>query len=233
MNQRGKYAILVASSLLFWCAMARTQTSPYVEIVGESSACDRVPWGPFYDSTEVKQPTVPAKCSLGNSTSSASADIINLSPGEMAEVTAQNGAGANARAEGVQTAILKPPKGFTGKSVTVSYKDAYSWSISGVGPGTGKAKACIGFAPPGTIMCQEHTDNGSGTPVISGSVPVPKSSKGFRLTVLEQAYAEAAGNEPAPPLEPTVTVSVGANAVPVLILPKGWTCKYDSGNPCP
>lgn len=233
MNLEWKNAVLIASSLLFWCGAICAQTSPYVEIDGESSACSRVIWGPKVGTLDVKQPPVPAKCSLGNSTSGGSADIVDLGPGENAAVTAQNGAGANARAEAVQTLILKPPKGFTGKKVTLSYESFYSWSISGVGPGTGTAKLCIGFAPPGTITCQTEVNNGSGTPKISSTVVVPKSAKGFRLTILEQAYAEAAGNEPAPPVEPTVEVKAGAIAVPTVTLPKGWTCKYDSGNPCP
>jgi hypothetical protein len=67
----------------------------------------------------------------------------------------------------------------------------------------------------------------------TGAVTVTKSSKGFRVKIMEQAYAEAAGNAPPPPTEPVVNVTATMDARPTLILPKGWKCKYDTGYECP
>jgi hypothetical protein len=234
MKLPGKQTALVVSSLLFCCSAARAQAY-YEQVKGQSHACAPQEYseGPIASTKKITDQTPPNSCPLGNASSSATADLDYLDAGQIATVSAQNGAGANAQAEAVQTATFKPPKGFIGTTIRISYKNSYGWSISGVGPGTGTAKSCIGFAPPGTVHCQPHTTNGSGSSFTTGAVTVTKSSKGFQLKIMEQASAEAAGNAPAPPTEPVVNVTATMDAKPTLILPKGWTCKYNTLNPCP
>ena len=234
MKLQGKQLILLVSSLAFCCSVARAQTY-YEQVTGQSHACAAEEYSPppVHSLKKTTGQTPPNSCTEGSASSTATADLDYLDAGQIATVSAQNGAGANARAEVVQTATLIPPKGFTKPSINIPYKNSYGWSISGVGPGTGTAKSCLGFAPPGTMQCQPHTTNGSGTEMTEGAVKVTKSSKGFRVKILEQAYAEAAGNAPAPPTEPVVNVTATMDDRPTLILPKGWKCKYDTGYECP
>lgn len=230
MKLRGKRLILLVSSLLFCCSVARSQTFS-TSIQGLAITCTEKSYSQTARGNITDQ--VSDSCPEGSASSSATATLDYLDAGEIAQVSAQNAAGATARAESIQTATLKPPKGFTGNTVQFSYKSYYGWSVAGVGPGTGSAKSCIGFAQLSARVCQLNPTNGSGTATMHGTFKLTKSSKGFQLTILEQAYAEAAGNAPPPLTEPVVSVKATINPKPTLILPKGWTCNYDSGNPCP
>jgi hypothetical protein len=230
MKLRGKQLILLVSTLVLCCSVARSQTFS-TSVQGVAITCTQKSYSQIARGTITDQ--VSDSCPDGSASSSATATLDDLGAGEIAQVSAQNGAGATARAESIQTATLKPPKGFTGNTVQFSYKNYYGWSVSGVGPGTGFAKSCIGFAQLSARVCQLNPNNGSGAATMHGTFKLTKSSKGFQLTILEQAYAEAAGNAPPPPTEPVVSVKATISANPTLILPKGWTCKYDSGSPCP
>jgi hypothetical protein len=186
-----------------------------------------------YAKTDTKDitDTISDSCTDGSAsaTSTASLDISNI-----AIATAQNGAGATAQGIATQTATLIPPKGFTGKTVLFSYTDIFALSLSGVGPGIGKAEACIGFVNLGDRTCHYIDTNGTSKNTIHGTYKLTKLPvSGFKLTIETQAYAEAAGTAPPPPTEPLVAAKAITRGNPTLILPKGWKCKYDSGTPCP
>jgi len=241
MKLLGKQAVLVVSSVVFCCSFARTQNpdtqsqlgNPYTHIAGNATTCTEMKYDQVGHETISDQKQ--DKCSLGNAKSRSLAALANVDKGfgEVASVLARNGGGAAGRAEAVQTAILTPPKGFKGTQVQFSFKSLVGWIIQGVeGVATGHAQICIAVINLHDVMCQEPSSNGEGKLILHGSFPLKKSSKGFYLTIWEQAYAEAAGHSPAPPVLPPVKVFATTVAVPKLHLPKGWTCKFDSGTKC-
>jgi hypothetical protein len=227
MKLRGQQSILLVSSLVLYCSVGWTQTF-YTNIQGTAVTCTRKDYseaarGDISDQTS-------DSCQGGNASVSSSA---SLDTHQIAKASAQNGGAAGASAKALQTATLIPPKGFTGKTVVFSYTNIWALNLSGVGPGTGMAKACVGFPQLGDRVCQATETNGPSSGTMHGTFKLTKSSGGFKLSIENIAYAEAAGNAPPPPIEPLVSAGAIIQSNPTLILPKGWKCKYDSGTSCP
>jgi hypothetical protein len=218
---------LTLASLVLYCSVAWSQTFS-TKVMGNAGSCTVNK----YSLTGKKdiQDQASDSCPLGAASASSSA---SLDTHLISMTSEQNAAGATAAAYATQTATLKPPKGFKGSSVKFSYGDPYALKLSGLGPPTGLAKACWRIAQLNFTGCVGRVSNGTSSGAVNHAFTLKKSSKGFQLTISKEAYSEVTGHAPPPPVTPAATGGVITTAVPHLILPKGWTCKYDSGNACP
>jgi hypothetical protein len=226
MKLRGQQSILLVSSLVLYCSVGWTQTFN-TNIQGTVIACTRKNYleSARGDISDQKSDS----CQEGNSSVSSSA---SHNTHQIAKADAQNNGFATSSANALQTATLIPPKGFTGKTVVFSYTNIWALNVSGVGPGTGMAKVCVAFPKLGDRACHTET-NGTSSGTMHGTFKLTKSSRGFKLSIENLAYAEANGSAPPPPIEPVVSAGAIIQSNPTLILPKGWKCKYDSGTSCP
>jgi len=174
-------------------------------------------------------------CQDGTATASSSASLDlglkalgSATAGGKDDTPASSGAATSAH----QTATLIPPKGFTGTKVPVSFdNDIYAVQISGLAGGGSTAAAGVCWVLPTSSsapLCKTISTNGSDSGKISAKFVVNKSKSGFKVFILKDATIDIKSN-------PGNTISAGAatTSVPNLVLPKGWTCKYDSGTSCP
>lgn len=228
MQPRGNRYALVIVSLAICCPIARAQSFS-TEVEGLAVACSYKTYSKLgkKDITGHTSDT----CKTGAALSSAQA---SLDKNLIAMGTVVNQAGADADAEAVQTATLKPPKGFNGSKVQFNTVDSYALKLSGLeAKEEGTVEVCLRIAQLGFKDCHSSSANGVSGGTTHHTFILKRSSKGFQLTILKQAEAMVTADIKPPPVTPPASGSVITSATLHLILPKGWTCTYDSGTSCP
>jgi len=222
------FAILLLGSTLGWPQNFSTTIHGAISAI----PCSPPPAYQISGKGDLYSPDYQQKCQTPKGTSFAAASsAASLLLTEIANATTQNGGAANSFAEAIQTATLKPPSGFHGNTVNISYTDTYALSLSGVAGNSavGTVSACWAIAQLQFSECHFQSTNGKHGGKVSHDFVLKKGPLGFQLTILKLAGTDlgtfALGTK----------VSGGAitPSKPPLVLPPHWTCKYDSGTKCP
>ena len=223
---RGCVTVALVSFLLCtgsWCQ------SPQTHAFGLAEACAQVNQYNITGKGDIEHKTSksctlppPDGVSSASASSSASLDLGLSAMGSSANLGSGSAGSANA-----QTATLKPPKGFTGNKVTFSFTDAYALNVSGR-PISANATLCWTFKPLKFQLCEIRSTVGQSSGKVSQTLILTKSNKGFQLTIAKDAAAGAVAGS-----KQSASAGVATSSAVNLSLPKGWTCRYDSGTKCP
>jgi hypothetical protein len=227
--------LIVFASLLLGSTFAWTQNFA-TTVQGGITAIPCQPPAPYHivgTKDLSSPPNYQQTCKRNNGTSFGSASSqASLYSSEIANATTQNGGAASSNGEAIQTATLKPPSGFHGNTVTISYTDIWALNLSGVASpnAIGTVAVCWEIAQLQFKECQELSTNRSNAGKVSHQFVLTKDPKlGFKLTILKGAGTDLATFA----LGTSLSGGAITTSNPQLILPKGWTCKYDSGTKCP
>jgi hypothetical protein len=223
-SQKFALSQLVAlASLLLCCPTAwcqRFETSIY----GNEVTCNQINRYNLAGQGDLKDKTEDTCASDGSTASASSSASLDL--GINASASIQKNGAANSLGRAIQTATLKPPKGFRGMNVTFSYADPYATKLSGSGD-IGVVEVCWLIAQLNFKSCQALTSNGEVGGTMHQQFVLKKSSAGFRLTIAKEVLTSVSSGGGSGQAGAVTT------SYPTITLPRGWTCKYDSGSKCP
>ncbi len=208
---------------LFVCAPVVWGQSFGTNVTGAATACGQTnKYSQDGDKSSVGETQAgPCKTGLAAASSTANLDI------DVPEVGAASAHGGSARAASLtyDTLTLIPPSTFHEKSVTFSLLDSYDYKSGG--NGSGSVRTCwLWNLPAPTRSCATHT--GSGSQKVKIPITLNKTNSGFQTDIskLMQAQGSAPGKT-------AVSIAYKTWGLPNFALPKGWTCAFASGYPCP
>jgi len=165
---------------------------------------------------------VSASCSNSSGYASSFTTVDFSIIGVAGSITVLNGH-AIANTTTFDIATLIPPAGDDKTDVTFTAASSLGYTVTG----NANVYWCI-YA--GTIKSDCGTfSSGTGTPILTKSVTVTKSSSGFQFPFRTVTKADAGGNKKAP----FASAQFGGPPDPLLTLPEGWTCTWASGYVCP
>jgi len=165
---------------------------------------------------------ITATCSNSSGFGSSVAMASFALTGVASSVTALNGY-ANAITTAFDIATLIPPDGYDKTEVDLTVSQAFVWQTTGPG-------YVYWCSYAGTIKSDCATfSSGKGSPTISKSVTVTKSSSGFQFPVKTIVETSVKSTKKTP----FAQAIYGSAPDPTLTLQEGWTCTWASGSACP
>jgi hypothetical protein len=177
------FAILLVSSQAAWCQGFETS------IHSRELTCNQLNQYDVTAKSDIEK-SVGDTCTLdGNAANASSSASLDLA---LTAFAATQNAATESVAKAIQTATLKPTKGFTGTKLQFSFADRYATQLSGSGY-VGKAVVCPFIAQLNFNLHQIFSSNGQGGGTLHQQLVLKKSSAGFKLTFAMEVGAVVGG----------------------------------------
>jgi hypothetical protein len=218
---RSKILLLVSVFSLFVCVSAWGQSRFATSVAGEAGACA---FSKTYNIPPAPKDTSGAAsldCTRGTAESETEA-FLGLSVSSSCRVTGI--ASCNSSFNDYDTVTLHPPEGFSANSVDVGFQDNFSSVIAGPG---GSRSVNINWSVGSYSLNESATTAGSHASTITvPSIPI-KAPFTFEIDKNGESIYDSSFK-----LGEVGTASFATTGFH-LVLPKGWTCSYASGQTCP